>query len=213
MAIQARALAVWIAVTGVEAVGEQLLDVDLAAGSGQREEVEIVDMDVAFFVSTGEFGGQQIVLIESLGRFAAVAQHGAHGGIAVDIGVFALQVEVFGVGEGEILQGVHEARLHLTDAGAFVAIEDVGLGRAGVAVFDEHLFHEVLHVLDVRGVAAFGFKDIKDLIGQMGGHGTVSAALRLGSTEDSFIYFGYIELDNARVPFFDEAYHVSLLYM
>jgi hypothetical protein len=65
----------------------------------------------------------------------------------------------------------------------------VGLGRTGMAVFDEHLFHEVLDVFNVRGVVSFSFKDIKDLIGQMGGHGTVGTALRLGRTEDSFIDF------------------------
>ena len=196
-----------VAVAGVEAVGEQLLDVNLAAGRGQGQEVEVVDVDVAFFVGAGELGGQKIVLIEGLGRLAAVAEHGSHRRIAVDIGVFALQVEVLGIREGKVLQGVHEAGLHLADAGAFVAIEDIGLGRTGMAVFDEHLFHKVLNVFHVRRVVAFGFKDIENLIGQMVGHGAVGTALGFGRTEDGFIYLGDIESDDSRISFSDEAYH------
>ena len=47
------------AVTGVEAAVEQLLDVDLAAGRGQRQEIEVVNMDVAFLVGAAELGREQ----------------------------------------------------------------------------------------------------------------------------------------------------------
>ena len=46
-------------------------------------------------------------------------------------------------------------------------------------------------------VVTFSFKDIEDLIGQMRGHGAVSAALCLGRTEDSFIDLRDVEADNS----------------
>ena len=195
------------AVTGVETAVEQLLDVDLAAGRGQRQEIKVVDMDVAFLVGAAELGREQIILVEGLGRLAAVAEHGAHGGVAVDVGVFALEVQLLGVGEGKILQRVHEAGLHFAHAGALVAVENVRLGRAGVPGFDEDLFHQVLHMLHVRGVVALGFEHVEHLIGQVAGHGAVGAALSFCRTKDRLIYLGYVERNHARISFLDEADH------
>ena len=76
-----------------------------------------------------------------------------------------------------------------------------------MAGFDENLFHQILHMFHVRGVAAFGLEHVEHLIGKVAGHGTVGTALRLGRSEDRLVDFGYVEGDNSRVAFLDEANH------
>ena len=71
---------------------EQLQQVDLAAGGGQRQKIQIVDMDIALAVRLGMLRIEDEHLIELLGALGAVLEHGAHGGIAVDVGVLSLDV-------------------------------------------------------------------------------------------------------------------------
>ena len=56
-----------VAVAGGEAALEELAQVDLAAGGGQRVEVHIMDMDVAFHVGAGELGVDHAHGVELLG--------------------------------------------------------------------------------------------------------------------------------------------------
>lgn len=69
---------------------------------------------------------------------------------------------------------------------ALLPVEDVRLGGLGVAVFDEHLLDEVLHLFHFggcrRGTAAFGEDD--DLFGQFLGAAPVAAAHRDGRLID-----------------------------
>ena len=83
---------------------EQLAQLNLAARGGQRVEVQVVDMDVAFAVSARVAGIQNAHLVELLRGFGAILQHGAHGGVGVDVGVFALHVGVRCLGERDVLQ-------------------------------------------------------------------------------------------------------------
>ena len=136
-----------IAVAGGKAAFEQLGQVDLAAGLGEHIEILVVDMDVAVDVGGGDILGQDVVVHEILGALGAVFEHGAHGGVRVDVGVFTLQVGVLGVGEGQLFINVHQVRLGLADLGVLGAVEDVGLGHLGVAGMDQLLFHQVLHLL------------------------------------------------------------------
>ena len=78
------------AVARGEAVLEQADDVDLGAGGGKGVEVEIVDVDVALPVGLGVLGPQEVGLVVGLGTGGADLQHGAHGGVAVDVGVVTL---------------------------------------------------------------------------------------------------------------------------
>ena len=89
----------------------------------------------------------------------------------------------------------------------FAAVENICLGGAGMTGFDEHLFHEILHVFHVGRVAAFGLEHVEHLIGEVAGHGAIGAALSLRRSEDRLIYLGDVKGDHSRIAFFDEANH------
>ena len=101
--------------TGGKAVVEQLEQVNLAAGLGQHVKILVVDMDVAVDVGGGNVLGQDIVVDEIFGPLRPILEHGAHGGVGVDVGVFPLNVGVLGVGKGQLLVNVHQVRLALAD--------------------------------------------------------------------------------------------------
>ena len=124
-------------------------------------------------------------LAELLGPLGAVFQHGAHGGIAVDVGVFPLDV-VFQRGfEGQILIDLHQPGVHLPGAGALVAVEDVLFSGAGMAVFHQHLFHSVLDLLHGGdGDHVFIVQQLHHLPGQALGHLIILSAGGLGRSED-----------------------------
>ena len=143
------------AVTRGEAALEQLLQLDLAACGSERIEVHVVDVDVALTMRSRELRVDDAHLIELLGRLRAVLEHGAHGGVGVDVGVLALHVRVAGLGERDVLERLDEAAVHVAGAAALGAVEDVGLGRLHEAGLDERLLHEVLHALH-RGHALDG---------------------------------------------------------
>ena len=139
------------AVAGGEAALEELPQLNLAAGGGQRVEVHVVNVDIALAVRLGEARIDDAHLVELLGRFGAILQHGAHGGIGVDVSVLALHVGIGGLGEGDVLQRLDEAGVHVAHAAALGTVEDVGLGGLHEAGLDEGFLHEILHALDRRG--------------------------------------------------------------
>lgn len=135
------------AVTGGKAVVEQLEQVNLAAGLGQHVKILVVDMDVAVDVGGGNVLGQDIVVDEIFGPLRPILEHGAHGGVGVDVGVFPLNVGVLGVGKGQLLVNVHQVRLALADFSMFGAVEDVSLGGFRVVRADKDFLHLVLNLL------------------------------------------------------------------
>ena len=197
------------AVAGGKAVLKQLDDVDLAAGGGQREEVQVVDVDIAVHVGLGVLGVEDIHLVELLGALRAVLEHGAHGGVAVDVGVLPLGVAVLGVLEGQILEGLHQAGVHLPHPGALRPVEDVLLGGAGVAVLDEGVLHRVLHLLDGghRPLAEDALDIGLHLDGQVLGHLVVAAAEHLGRLEDGVGDLAAVEGHFPAVPLDDSGKH------
>ena len=116
-----------------KAVAEQLQQIDLAAGGGQREKIQIVNVDVTVAVRRCMRRVKDEHLVELLCALRAVLEHGAHRGIAVDVGVLALDVVLDGGLEGQILVDLHQAGIHLTHARTLVAVQDVFLRGAGVA--------------------------------------------------------------------------------
>ena len=110
------------AVTGGEAAVEQIQQVDLAAGGGQGVEVQVVDMDIPVMMGSRKTGIQHVHFIELLRAFAAELEHTAHGGIAVDVGVFALDVAVHRVLAGDVLEHLHQTGVHLAHTAAFGAV-------------------------------------------------------------------------------------------
>ena len=162
------------AVAGGEAALEELAQLDLAAGGGQGVEVHVVDVNIALAVGLGVARIDDAHLVELLGRFRAVLQHGAHGGVGVDVGVLALHVGIGGLGEGDVLQSLDEARVHVAHAAALGAVEDVGLGGLHEAGLDEGFLHEILHAFN-RGRALDGaaLKLLDDRRGDLLGGGAI----------------------------------------
>ena len=155
-----------VAVAGGEAAVEQLDQVDLAAGLGQRIEILVVDVDVAVGVRLRDFRRDDVLVVEALRALGAVLQHRAHRGVGVDVRVFALEVGVLGRLEGEILIDLHELVVHLAQALVLRAVEDVRLRRLGVVRRDQLFLHDVLDLLDRRHAAA-AVKLRDDLRGQV----------------------------------------------
>ena len=104
-------------------------------------------MDIPFPVGLGMGGVQDIHLIKLLRALGTILQHGAHGGIAVNIGVFTLNIVVLGGLERQILVYFHQTGIHFAVTGAVGAVKDIFLRRAGMAAFDQHALYHVLDVL------------------------------------------------------------------
>ena len=162
------------AMSGGKTALEELPQLDLAAGGGQRVEVHVVDVDIALAVRLGEARIDDAHLVELLGRFRAVLQHGAHGGVGIDVGVLALHVGIGGLGEGDVLQRLDEAGVHVAHAAALSAVQDVGLGGLHETGLDEGLLHQILHAFH-RGRALDGtaLKLLDDRGGDLLGSGTI----------------------------------------
>ena len=122
----------------------------MAAGGRQGIEIHIVDMDIPFPVRPGLLLAQNVFLVIVLGALRAVLQHGAHGSIAIDIGVIPLAVAIRGVGEGQLVVGAHQVRIHFPGAGALGAIQDIALCDEGIAILHQHLLHHILDIFDTR---------------------------------------------------------------
>ena len=161
------------AVPGGKAVFKKRNQIYLAARFGQHVEILVVNMDISADVGCGRVLGQDIIVDKELGAFRTVLEHGAHGRVAVDIGVFALDVLLYGRRPGQLLVNVHQVRFRVANLGVLRPVENIGLGRARVIVLDERFFHYVLDFLHLTQI--FLLKLLADLLGnkkQVGGrHG------------------------------------------
>ena len=134
-----------IAVSGGKSSVEQLQQVYLAAGGRQGQEVQVVDMDIAVDVRMRVPRVEDVHLVELLCTLAAVFQHGSHCGVAVDIGVFALDIAVGSGFERQILIYLHQGGVHLACPGAVCAVEDIRLCSLGMSLFDQHFLYHILY--------------------------------------------------------------------
>ena len=182
---------------------KELDEVDLGAGGGAHgRKIHVMDVDVAVGVGAGVLRVHDEHLVELLRALAAILQHGAHGGVAVDVGVLALDVAVLGGGEGDVLIDLHEAGVHLSGAAALGAIEDVGLGRLHIAVVHQHPLHDVLDVLHVGAGAALHLQHRSHFVGQLGS--SVVVAGFIGGLKGFVDRVGdliLMEGDHSTVPF------------
>ena len=199
-----------MAVTGGEPVAEQRDQVDLATGLGEHVEILVMDMDVTVDVRGRGVLGQDVVVGEILGPFGTVLEHGAHGRIAVDVGVLALDVFFDGGRVGQGLVDLHQVRFRVAPLGVLGAVQDVGLGGLGVIVLDQGLFH---HVLDLFHMAeVLGFELAADLFGDeqeiRGGHVLAGRLVGLGNGIENL---DGIKGDLGPVPLDDARKHVFLL--
>ena len=69
---------------------EQLDEIDLAAGLRQGVEVLVVNVDLPVGVGLGDVGRDDVLVVKALGALRAVLEHGAHGGVGVDVSVLPL---------------------------------------------------------------------------------------------------------------------------
>ena len=187
---------------------KQLVQIDLAAGGGEGKEIHVVYMDISVAMGFGIGGIQHEHLIELLGAFRAVFQHGAHGTVAVDVGVLPLEVQIPRVLEGQILKGAHEPGVHLPDAGTLRPVEDEFLSGAGVAVFDQHLFHHILHLFH-RGRRVKGKRGqtLDHLIRELAGGLIIMAADGSGRLIDGAGDLLHIEIHGPAIPLDNLRHH------
>ena len=118
-------------------------------------------MNIPVAVRFRVFRVQHIRFVEMFCPFRAVFQHGTHGCIAVDIGIFTLDITVCCVFVCDILKCFHEAVIHVTDTGTFRAIQDIGFCGLHKAMINEYPFHSVLNLFNRRGINIFFFKIIR----------------------------------------------------
>ena len=144
-----------VAVTGGETAVEQLQQVDLTAGFGQSVKILVVNMDIAVEVCLCNLFRNHIFVIEGLCTFGAVFQHGAHGGVCVDVGVLPLQVHVCAGPEGQMLVNLHQVGVHFPHLLMLGAIQDVGFGGFGKVKLNELLLNGILHLFHRGGNACF----------------------------------------------------------
>ena len=123
-----------------------------------------MNMNIPVSVRLGMGGVQHIAFIEMLCALGAVFQHRAHGGVAVDICVFALDIAVGCILVGDVLEGFHQSVVHVSDSGTFCTIEDIRLCGAYMPVVNQYALYGILNLLYRRGVNLFFFKNIGNLL-------------------------------------------------
>ena len=94
---------------------------------------------------------EQIDLVIRLGAGGTNLQHGAHGGVAIDVGVVTLHITGAGVDVGDLVDGLHQGGVGLSGTGTVGTVENVGLGGGVEAVVHQLLLDRVLNGLDVGG--------------------------------------------------------------
>ena len=134
-----------LAADAAETVGEQLSHVPARAVGA--EETEVVQMDVAALVSLAHLFGIDLIQPIFLGEVLAdvvVEPVDAllHVGVLFDAPVLVGKIA------GEELRGLADERGDLPRFLTTLAVKDVRLRSLCVTLVDEHLFHEVLNVLD-----------------------------------------------------------------
>ena len=133
-----------------EAPDEKLPQVPACAV--RAEEAQIVDVGVAGFVALTHLGGVYLVQPVMPGEeLADVVVQAVDGPLLVGV-LLGLPVAVLEVA-AEHFYGRADKRVEAAGAGAFLAVEDERLCRAGVPVLDQDLLDEVLDLLDLGYLA------------------------------------------------------------
>ena len=198
-----------VAVTGGKAVLEQLDEINLTAGGGQGQKVQIVNVDVTVDVRLGLLGLQHIHFVEFLCRNGAILQHGTHGGVAVDVGVLPLDVTVLCRVEGQLVEDGHQIGFHLPGTGALIPVQDVCLCSGSMSLFDQGLFHQILHLFHCGNLARiFLFNQSADLGRNLHCLVEIGTAHGLGSLKNGICDFLHVERNLPSIPLDDVNQHI-----
>jgi len=198
---------VWLsemAVTCWKSALKQFNQINLAAGHGQRVEIHVMDVNVAAVVSLGIFRIYDIHLIKLFGAFGAILQHGSHGCVAVDVGVFTFDVYFFCLFKGQILVDMHQLGVHASDACTFSTVQYIFLGCSCMTVFNKYLFHRVLYLLYSRGVVVADLQQVELYLScKIWWHFSVTAAQHFGGVEYGIGYLFHVKFNHSAVSFND----------
>ena len=132
-----------------------------------------MDVDLPLGMGLGNVGGDDVFIVKALGTFRTVFQHGAHGGIRVDVGVFPLQVHVFRPDKGQGGIDLHQLVVHLPQLLMLGPVQDIGLGGFRVVGGDQFFLHHVLDLLhggDLLHLFQLGHHSLGQLVQLLVGH-------------------------------------------
>ena len=168
-------------------------------------------MDRAFPVGLGVLRAEQIHLVIGLRAGGADLKHGAHGRVAVDVGVVPLHVAGPGVDPGDLVDGLHQGRIRLPGTGPVGPVEDIRLGRVGEAVVHQLLLHLVLNGLNIGGrIFEFPLQLPLHVVGHPGSIGGVALPGGLHGLEDCGRDLILVIQDDTAVPLDDALDHFVL---
>ena len=93
---------------------------------------------------------ENIELIELLCTLRAVLEHGTHGRVAVDIGIFTLYVIFLRVFKGKTLVYLHKTGIHLTYTRTLGTVKYEFLRGSCMTALYKDLLYGILNLLDCR---------------------------------------------------------------
>ena len=170
-----------------------------------------MDVDVAVKMRFGVDGIEHKHVVELFGALRTVFEHGAHGRVAVDIGVFALDIVFVGRLICQLLIRFHQARAHVAHTGALRAVENILLGGAGMSALNERSLDRVLDLLDRGAFISILLVQIgRHLPGKRLCHLVIVAAERLGGFKNRGCDFIRVKQDAPPVALDNRLDHLAL---
>jgi len=141
--------AVYLARYTAKAADQQVSQIPAAAV--HRQNVEIVEVDISADVGlTHLFGKDPVQPIGAVHRRKDVVVEALQGKAHVRV-LFDSPIELFQITIDQLVR-IDESP-NIAQLAVQVAVEDIGLGRLGMAIVDEGALHQVLNVLDGRYLA------------------------------------------------------------
>ena len=182
----------------------------IPAGAVRAEKAQVMKMQVAGLMSLANLFGidlmEPVLLREG---FADVVVHAVDGFLG--IGVFLHAPVVVPHIVGKHLDGGADESVGLPGAAALFAIEDIGLGGFGMAVFDQNLFHQILNGLHVhRSIGILLCRQGDNLVREILGHGPIFTTYGIGSLEDGTGDFFGLEGDHVAVALANGRKHKNI---
>ena len=106
------------------------------------------------------FGVQHIAFVEMFCTFRTIFQHGTHGCVTVDVGIFTFDVTVCCIFVCDVFESFHQTIVHVSDSCTFCSVQDVCFCCTHIAVVDQDAFNAVLDLFYCRGCDTFFFESV-----------------------------------------------------